>query len=202
MSDDPPTFAAAMASPDREKWLDGIRSELRAMRSKHVWDRAALPRGHRAIGCKWIFKRKYDSNGKVVRWKARLVAQGFAQREGVNYFDTFAPVLHYSPSASSLPSWPRWTTSCCRWTCPTAFLNAMCKEEVYMKAPPGMDEDEAVVDGQGRSVVKLNKTIYGIKQAPNEWNKDAELIPSCPSGGSGVPATRACMYVPVARVVP
>jgi len=168
INDDPASFADAMASDDREHWLKAAKAELASMRKYGVWKRVPLPRGARPIGCKWVFRRKYDKDGNVSRYKARLVAQGFAQREGVDYFDTFAPVLHYKSLRVILALVATLDYVLLQMDVPTAFLNAECKEDVYMKPPPGGLDDE---DGAGDDTVcKLIKAIYGIKQAPREWN--------------------------------
>lgn len=167
-ADDPKTFAEAMSSPDREQWIGAVKSEMRSMRQKHVWDLMGLPRGARAIGCKWVFKRKVDSEGKVNRWKARLVAQGFAQREGVDFRDTFAPVLHYKTLRALLAIVAVLDYELLQFDVPTAFLNATVEEDVYMKQPPGLEAiGEKEVDPN--MVCKLNKAVYGIKQAPHEF---------------------------------
>lgn len=166
---EPKTFAEAMASSERAKWIAATKSELRSMRKHRVWDRVGLPRGARAIGCRWLFRRKVDGNGVVIRWKARLVAQGFAQREGVDFGETFAPVLHYKTLRVLLAMAASLDYEVLQFDVPTAFLNAECKEDVYMRAPAGLDEI-GEDDGVDPSLVcKLNKTVYGIKQAPHEF---------------------------------
>jgi hypothetical protein len=170
---DPKTLSEALDSPDREQWIDAVKDELKAMRHLHVWDRVhpSTARGQRAIGCKWVFRRKFDKDGVVTRWKARLCAQGFAQREGVDFKETYAPVLHYKTLRVLLAIVAALGYELLQMDVPTAFLNATCHELVLMRPPPGMAELGLNEDGVGQDwLCKLNKTLYGIKQAPREWN--------------------------------
>ena len=72
--------------------MESMTDELKSMAENKVWDLAELPKGSKTIGCKWVFKTKRDSKGKVERFKARLVANGFTQREGVDYNETYSLV--------------------------------------------------------------------------------------------------------------
>ncbi|VVA32608.1 PREDICTED: Retrovirus-related Pol poly from transposon, partial [Prunus dulcis] len=86
---EPSSYAQACQDP---KWVAAMHSELQALEANHTWSLVSLPPNHRPIGCKWIFRIKYNSDGTVDRFKARLVAKGFNQREGIDFTDTFAPV--------------------------------------------------------------------------------------------------------------
>jgi hypothetical protein len=88
----PTTFKKAVASPDRDKWISAMKEELESLRHHGTYKLTDLPSGRRAVGSKWVFKIKRDSEGKPIRYKARLVAQGFTQRKGLNFQETFAPV--------------------------------------------------------------------------------------------------------------
>ena len=94
---DPTSYADAMSRPaaERAEWIAAMQAELEAHRINGTWRLVPLPRGRRAIGCKWVLKTKYTAAGAIERRKARIVAKGFAQRAGVDYHETFAPTLKY-----------------------------------------------------------------------------------------------------------
>jgi len=81
--DDPNSFKEAMSSEYSHKWIEAMEEELKSMSTNKVWD---------LVSCKWVYKTKYDSKGKIKRFKARLVAKKFTQREGINYIKTFSPI--------------------------------------------------------------------------------------------------------------
>jgi hypothetical protein len=93
MEGDPTSFEEAMRSAHSSKWLEAIQDEMRSMSTNGVWDLENIPKGAKTIGCKWVYKTKYDSKRNVERFKARLVVKGFTQREGTDYNETFSLVL-------------------------------------------------------------------------------------------------------------
>ncbi|KAM2555190.1 hypothetical protein TB2_019236 [Malus domestica] len=157
---EPTTFEQANNDP---KWQAAMQSELLALEQNHTWTLTRLPPGHRAIGCRWVFKVKYHSDGSVERYKARLVAKGFTQREGIDYKETFAPVAKLITvrcllAVASVRNW-----SLHQMDVQNAFLHGDLGEEVYMQLPPGLRR-------QGEyDACRLNKSIYGLKQASRSW---------------------------------
>ncbi|KAF8626431.1 hypothetical protein AX14_011486 [Amanita brunnescens Koide BX004] len=130
-----------------------------------TWRLEDLPDGRTAVGCKWVFLKKKDENSNTVRFKAQLVAQGFSQKPGIDYDDinTFAPVVCYETLRALIA-----TTAANGWylnqfDVKNAYLNGVLHEEIYMRQPPGLE------DSTGR-VCRLQKTLYGLKQAGNVWN--------------------------------
>ena len=83
----------ALASPDKAKWMTAMDRELESLGINDVWDLVELPEDRKAVGSKWVFKLKMNADGSVERYKARLVAQGFTQKFGVDYDETFCPVV-------------------------------------------------------------------------------------------------------------
>ena len=81
---DPTSFEEAMSRPDASKWLEAMEDELKSMSSNKVWDLEEVPKGAKTVGCKWVYKIKYDSKGNIEKYKARLVAKGYTQREGID----------------------------------------------------------------------------------------------------------------------
>nr|CAN65883.1 hypothetical protein VITISV_017046 [Vitis vinifera] len=92
MEDDPINFQQAMKSSNSQKWIEAMNEEYKSMQDNKVWELVPLPVGTKPIGCKWIFKTKRDSNGNVERYKTRLVAKGFTQKEGIDFKETFSPI--------------------------------------------------------------------------------------------------------------
>ena len=82
---DPETFSQALSCKESNLWYNAMKDELDSMKSNEVWDLIELPQGAKAIGCKWVYKTKRDSLGNIERYKARLIAKGFTQKEGNDY---------------------------------------------------------------------------------------------------------------------
>ena len=89
MEDDPTTFEEAMRSDHSSKWLEAMEDEMKSINVNKVWDLKIIPKGAKIVGCKWVYKTKLDSQGNIERYKVRLVAKGFTQREDIDYNDTF-----------------------------------------------------------------------------------------------------------------
>ena len=163
--DIPNSYKEAMASPQAAEWQGAIEKELGSMEIHNTWKIVPLPQGHRAMSCKWVFTIKRDENGDILRYKARIVARGFDQPEGT-YGETFAPVLHYKSLRVQMAIVASLDYELLQMDVPTAFLNATLTDELYMKVPLGCPN---APDGH---VCRLIKSLYGIKQAPREWNDD------------------------------
>ena len=120
--------------------------------------------GEHIIGIKWIFRNKTDEEGNAIRNKARLVAQGYSQMEGVDYDETFAPVAHMEPIIILLALACQLKFKFYQMNVKTAFLNGLLKEDVYVAQPKGFI-DPHFPD----HVLYLKKALYGLKQAPRAW---------------------------------
>ena len=158
----PKTFAEAMASPDREKWLEAIKLELRNMKKREVWKivkLSTMPANRRMVGCKWVFKIKADGT-----YRARLVAQGFSQVPGVDFTENFAPVMNDETLCILLIYMLLTNSDSEQIDVETAFLYGELMELIYMKCPDGLEigDDECVL---------LTKSIYGLVQAARQWYK-------------------------------
>ncbi|KAJ9535822.1 hypothetical protein OSB04_un001023 [Centaurea solstitialis] len=151
----------AMKDPS---WIEAMQEELLQFVLQHVWDLTDLPKGHRAIGTKLIFRNKKDERGIVIKNKARLVAQGYTQEEGIDYDDVFAPVARIEAIRLFLAfaSYKRFKVY--QMDVKSAFLYGKIEEEVYVCQPPGF-EDPKFPD----KVYKLRKALYGLHQAPRAW---------------------------------
>ena len=135
---------------------------MEAIDENHTWTLEPLPKDRNAIGSKWVFKMKRDSQGNVERFKARIVAKGYAQVEGIDYFETFAPVAKISSIRTllALANIKEWIVH--QMDVVSAFLNGDLLEEVYMTQPKGFIKGKNLV-------CKLHKSLYGLKQASRAW---------------------------------
>ena len=141
-----------------------MHEELENFDRNHVWDLVELPPNCRPIGTKWVFKNKQGENGIVVRNKARLVAQGFCQKEGIDYDETFAPVARLEAIRILLAFVASKGFKLQQIDVKSAFLNGFIEEDVYVKQPPGFESSKFP-----DRVFKLRKALYGLKQAPRAW---------------------------------
>jgi len=163
--EDPSTFRDAMDDSDKEEWQAAMKLEMESMHSNSVWQLVDLPEGVKPIGCKWIFKRKRGADGKVETFKARLVAKGYTQKEGVDYEETFSPVAMLKSIRILLAIAAYFDYEIWQMDVKTAFLNGYLDETIYMDQPEGY-----IVEGQQQKVCKLQRSIYGLKQASRSWN--------------------------------
>ena len=153
------------------KWKAAVMEEMKALIANRTWDLVELPPDKRVVGCKRVFTIKHKADGSIERYKARLVAQGFTQTHGIDYEDTFASVAKLNAIRVILSivvnlDWPLYQLDI-----KNAFLNGDLDEEIYMRIPPGF-EDEM---GYGRKVCKLKKSLYGLKESLRAWFKKFSL---------------------------
>ena len=176
---DPRSYREAMSRPSSEGWSPAMDEEMSAHKRNNTWTLVDRPPGAvNVIGNKWVYKTKYKQTPpsptpvrerlrrEVARRKARLVAQGFGQKEGVDFFETFAPTLKYVTLRLMLCIAAVLGLFLKQLDVTTAYLQAPMKERVYMKQPVGY-EDESRPD----AVCLLNMSIYGTKQAGHNWNQ-------------------------------
>ncbi len=137
--------------------------EMGVITEMGTYTKEDLPAGRDTIGCKWVFLKKYDEDGNISRYKARLVAQGYSQIPGVDYTETFAPVVRLESVHATLGIAAIKDLKISQMDVKGAYLNGELEEEIYMRQPEGYD------DGSGR-VCRLHKTLYGLKQSGCKWN--------------------------------
>ncbi|CAE6201802.1 unnamed protein product [Arabidopsis arenosa] len=163
---EPKTFKQAMKS---EKWTKAANEELHALELNKTWVVESLPPGKNVVGCKWVFTIKYNPDGTVERYKARLVAQGFTQQEGIDFLDTFSPVakltsVKFLLGLAAIKGW-----SLTQMDVSNAFLHGELDEEIFMSLPQGYTPQNS--DLPPNPVCRLLKSLYGLKQASRQWYK-------------------------------
>lgn len=138
--------------------------ELKALEANNTWTITKLPPGKHPIGCKWVYRIKLHADGTIERYKARLVAKGFTQIEGIDYKETFAPVAKMVTVRALLVATVHHNWFIEQLDINNAFLRGDLHEEVYMTVPQGYNSSLPP-----NSVCKLNRSLYGLKQANRQW---------------------------------
>ena len=160
----PVSFAAAMRSPQVTQWMAAMDEEKQAFFDNVTWEVVDLNPTWNLLSSKWVFKIKRDEHGHISRYRARLVARVFLQREGVDYGDIFSPVVRYSTLKMLLALSAHYDLYKRHLDCPKAFTQADSDTPCYMKPPPGMK----LPCGK---CLRLHKSIYGLKQASRLFNQ-------------------------------
>lgn len=158
----------AVRGPESDKWKKVMEAEMGSIASNNVWT-LAEPADRQPISCKWVFKKKIGPDGFVCSYKARLVAQGFSQKIGLDYDETFSPAVRFESICTILSLAAQHNLNMPHMDVSSAFLNGKLSEELYMKQPEGFTEE-----GNEHLVCKLNKALYGQKQAPKCWNSSLD----------------------------
>jgi transposase InsO family protein len=161
---EPTTWDEMMNSKDRDKWLEAVNAEINSLNNMNTWTIINKEPNQKLINSKWIFKIKYKPDGEIERYKARLVAKGFMQKEGIDYGETFAPVVRTETLRFLISFATQQKLEMEQMDVETAFLHGELEEEVLMKIPTGINIESS-------KVLKLNKSLYGLKQSPRCWNK-------------------------------
>ncbi|WVZ64335.1 hypothetical protein U9M48_013870, partial [Paspalum notatum var. saurae] len=151
----------ALEDPD---WIIAMQEELNYFTHNEVWVLEEHPKDKNIIGTKWVFRNKQDEHGVVVRNKARLVAKGFAQVEGLDFGETFAPVARLEAICILLAYSSHHKIKLYQMDVKSAFFNGYINELVYVDQPPGFEDRR-----KPNHVYRLNKALYGLKQAPRAW---------------------------------
>ncbi|XP_074293183.1 uncharacterized protein LOC141620135 [Silene latifolia] len=157
---EPPPFKEAIKDAG---WCDAMKHEIDALERNDTWKLTELPTDKKALECRWVYKIKYKSDGTVERLKARLVVFGNHQVEGIEYGETFAPVVKMGTIRAFLAvaAINKWELH--QMDVHNAFLHGDLSEEIYMRLPPGFGH------GKEGKVCRLKKSLYGLRQAPRCW---------------------------------
>jgi hypothetical protein len=147
-------------------WQDAMTEEYQPIMKNDVWDIVPRPEGKSVVTSKCIYKIKNEVDGSVEKYKARFVARGFSQVEGIDYEETFAPVARYTTICTiiALATSMGWTVGLHQIDVKTTFLNGEIEEKIYIEQPDGF-----VTHEKESHVCRLKKALYGQKQAPRAW---------------------------------
>lgn len=142
-------------------WISAMEEEMMAIDKNKTWKLTQLPDGKKAIGLKWIFKSKFNPDGSLLKKKARIVAKGYSQLDGIDVDEVYSPVAHIETIRLffAIGAQKHWRIY--QLDVKTAFLNGELKEEVYVSQPEGF-----IIKGKEECVYKLQKALYGLRQAP------------------------------------
>jgi hypothetical protein len=150
VEENPNTYSKAMASRDAAFFRVAVNDEMDSISSNDTWVLVDLPSGSNTIGCKWVFRRKYRTDGTIQTFKTSLVAKGFRQREGIDYFDTYAPVARITSIRVLIALASIYKLVVHQMDVKTTFLNGNLDEEVYMDQLKGF-----LLSGNKRKVCNL-----------------------------------------------
>ncbi|RVX14187.1 Retrovirus-related Pol polyprotein from transposon RE1 [Vitis vinifera] len=158
---EPKTYRTTLKIP---YWLKAMQEEIKALIQNRTWDLVPRSPTTNIVGSKWVFKTKLKEDGTIDRYKARLVARGFSQIPGLDFGETFSPVIKHTTIRLifSLAVTLGWKMR--QLDVKNAFLHGVLKEEVFMEQPPGFINEDLP-----NHVCKLNRSLYGLKQAPRAW---------------------------------
>ena len=184
-----------MRRSDSHLWKEAIDKELEAIDKMATWEivnRDQLPPQRQPIGCKWVFKRKLRPDGTIDRYKARLVAKGYVQQPGIDYDETYAPVVKFNSIRVLLSIGALLDLEIHQMDVKSAFLNGKLDEELYMEVPEGLD-----IDGNDDKICRLFRSLYGLKQASRMWYQRMDEFLVNKEGW-----TQILVFIGVARTLP
>lgn len=160
---DPTSVKEALKGENRGHWRKAMAEELKALEENNTWELVELPPTRKALRTMWVFKTKLDANGNVSKYKARLVAKGCGQIPGIDFNDTYSPVIRYNSIRFLIALATKEGFHIDQMDAITAFLQGDLKEEIFVQQPVGFSDNT-------NRVCKLNKAMYGLKQSSRQWN--------------------------------
>jgi hypothetical protein len=144
--------------------MDSMTEEYQSIIKNDVWELVPITKNKDVVSSKWIYKIKHAADRSIEKHKARFVACGFSQKEGVEYEETFAPVARYTSIRTIIALATKMKWKLHQMDVKTTFLNGVIEEEVYIEQPQGFE-----VEDRKTHVFMLKKYLYGLKQAPRAW---------------------------------
>ena len=163
---EPKSYNEAVNSPQAENWRKAMQTEYNSLMDNNTWTLVNEPEDQQVLPGKWVYKVKYGADGQVDKLKARYVAKGYAQVEGLDFFDTYAPTCKPETFRILLATAAQKDLQLGQMDVKSAYLHSNIEEEIYLEQPQGFVKKAN--SGQ-KLVCKLNKSIYGLKQAAKNW---------------------------------
>ncbi|CAL8162132.1 unnamed protein product [Prunus armeniaca] len=162
--DIPTNFTETVSNREEKQWREAIDDEMLSLKKNKTWELVELPKGRKVIGCKWVYAKNEGVNdARVVRFKARLVAKEYAQKEGIDYNEIFSHVVKHSSIRIFLALVAQFDLELVQQDVKTVFLHGNLSEEIYIRQPEEYEEK-----GKEGLVCRLNKSLYGLKQSPRQ----------------------------------
>ncbi|KAL0396609.1 UNVERIFIED_CONTAM: Copia protein [Sesamum calycinum] len=175
---DPQTMEECQHRNDWKSWKKAIQDELDSLKARSIWTYNSNSKSVKPVGYKWVFVRKRNEQNEVVRYKARLVAQGFTQKPGIDYTETYSPVvdattLRFLISLSIIEQLKMQLMDVV-----TAYLYGSLDTDIYMRIPEGLKMPEALKSKPRHMYsIKLKRSLYGLKQSGRMWyNRLSEYL--------------------------
>ena len=162
--DEPAIYEESLNSSESDKWFIAMKSKMDSMYTSQVLTLVDPSEGIKPIGCKWILKKNKDMKGNVITYKARLVAKGYHQKQGIDYDETFSLVAMLKSIRILLNISFHYDYEIWKMDVKMTFLDGNLSKEVYMT------QFEGFIYENGNKVCKLQRSIYGLKQASRSWN--------------------------------
>lgn len=185
--EEPQTWNEMLNSTQKDDWMKAVQAELKSLQDMKTWSEIERKPTHKLIDSKWVFKLKYKPDGSIERYKARLVARGFMQKQGIDYSETYAPVVNCKVLRFLISHATKLKLEIDQMDVETAFLHGELEEEVYMKIPVGLTGIAS------NKVLKLNRSLYGLKQSPRCWNK--KFTTTLRNNGYAQSTADSCLFV-------
>jgi hypothetical protein len=148
----------------KKEWANAMTKEYQSIIKNDVWEIVPRPNSKDVVSSRWLFKIKHAADGSIEKYKARFVARGFSQKEGIDYEETFTPIARYTSIITIIALAAKMKWKLHQMDIKTAFLNGVIEEEVYIEQPQGFE-----VEDRKSHLYKLKKALYGLKQAPRAW---------------------------------
>ena len=163
---EPKTYREAVKSTKAKYWEEAMQAEVESLENNNTWTLVDKPKDKNVLPGKWVYKVKYGADGHVDKYKARYVAKGFAQVEGLDFFETYAPTCKPETFRSLLAVAAQKDFHLGQMDVKSAYLHSPIEEEIYLEQPEGFAKRG---ENEQTLVCKLNKSIYGLKQAAKNW---------------------------------